>query len=207
MPSISTTSPPRLAILRSAVGVQANVHRLVRMKVHRFECGVGVGSASLLMLVRGGREAAVGGLGSASLIGVAAVSSAVRVRRDKPAGDREGDRAQSSDGQQVPRGLCFGRAAERHVAYAHPPRDTALPLERPPHHQTPEVTLTAGHSFSVLYRRRGTSGTIGAMAEKKSINLRFDEDELALVRDRAARLGVSLQQYLHNLAMNEVNEI
>jgi hypothetical protein len=45
------------------------------------------------------------------------------------------------------------------------------------------------------------------MAEKKSINLRFDEDELALVRDRAARLGVSLQQYLHNLAMNEVNEI
>ena len=45
------------------------------------------------------------------------------------------------------------------------------------------------------------------MAEKKSINLRFDEDELALVRDRATRLGVSLQQYLHNLAMNEVNEI
>lgn len=45
------------------------------------------------------------------------------------------------------------------------------------------------------------------MAEKKSINLRFEEDELALVRDRAARLGVSLQQYLHNLAMNEVNEI
>ncbi len=43
--------------------------------------------------------------------------------------------------------------------------------------------------------------------DKKSINLRFEADELALVRDRAARLGVSVQQYLHGVAMNEVNEI
>ncbi|GAB2628074.1 hypothetical protein GCM10027168_69780 [Streptomyces capparidis] len=45
------------------------------------------------------------------------------------------------------------------------------------------------------------------MGEKKSINLRFEEDELALVRDRAKRLGMSVQQYLHTAAMNEVNAV
>ncbi|MDX2826595.1 IS110 family transposase [Streptomyces ipomoeae] len=94
-----TRDPHVLADLAKGVGVQANVHHFVRMKVHRFRCGDEVKAASLLLLVRGGREAADRGLGTTSLVGAEAVSSVVRVRRDEPAGDREGDRAEPPDGQ------------------------------------------------------------------------------------------------------------
>lgn len=36
---------------------------------------------------------------------------------------------------------------DRHTAYAHPPRDPALPLGRPTHHQAPEVTPVVGCSL------------------------------------------------------------
>jgi transposase len=41
--SSRTRSCPPCAAAPPPVGVQANVHRLVRMKVHRFECGDGIG--------------------------------------------------------------------------------------------------------------------------------------------------------------------
>jgi hypothetical protein len=63
--------------LVTVVGVQVNVHHFVRWNVHRFRCGDGVLAVSLLLSVRGGREAADGGLGSTSVAGVEAVSSAV----------------------------------------------------------------------------------------------------------------------------------
>lgn len=43
--------------------------------------------------------------------------------------------------------------------------------------------------------------------QKKSINLRFDEEEMRQVRQRAAGLGVSIQQYLHDLVMSDVHDI
>lgn len=61
----------------ATVGVQVIVRHLVRRNVHRFRCGDVLGTVSLLLSVRGGREAADGGPGSASVAGVEAVSAAV----------------------------------------------------------------------------------------------------------------------------------
>ena len=73
----SATSHPRRTPDSARVGVQVDVLHLVRMKVLRFRGGDGVLAVSLLLSVRGGREAAHGGLGPTSVAGVEAVSSAV----------------------------------------------------------------------------------------------------------------------------------
>ncbi|MFI6449905.1 hypothetical protein [Kitasatospora sp. NPDC050543] len=44
-------------------------------------------------------------------------------------------------------------------------------------------------------------------ATEKRINLRFEPDELALVRDMATRRGVSVQQYLHDVVMNDATGV
>jgi hypothetical protein len=67
----------RKAPTAAVVGVQVHVHHLVRRNVRRLWCGDGVETVSLLLSVRGGREATGGGPGSTSVAGVEAVSSAV----------------------------------------------------------------------------------------------------------------------------------
>jgi predicted nucleotidyltransferase/predicted DNA-binding protein len=54
----------------------------------------------------------------------------------------------------------------------------------------------------------GTAGTVCGMADDvKATNIRFAGDELARLRRRADRLGLSIQSYVHDVVMRDVDEL